>query len=102
MIHVCPHCGHDLMRALNDGLTHCFHCNQVFDSSDYNKLLSAAWQVRKEHLSLEKLKHIVKLSDDEAILVSTFVGDYGYSHDDFIRLLRKFGVSHKAYIDYSA
>jgi len=102
MIHVCPNCGHALHRELNDGLTHCSHCNQLFDSSDFNKLLSAAWQVRREHLTLEQVKWQLKLGDDLSILVYTFVNDYGYTHEEFIKLLKKLGVAHKAYIDYSA
>lgn len=101
MINVCPNCGHDLQHHLNDGLTHCSHCNQILDSSDYNRLLSAAWQIRKEHLSLEQVKWQLKLGDDFSILAHTFVGDYGYSQDEFIKLLKKLGVAHKAYIDFS-
>ena len=98
MIQVCPNCGHELKLGLSDGLTHCSHCNQVFDSSDYNRLLAAAWQIRRENMSLEQLKWQLKLGDDFSILVHTFVNDHGYSHDDFIRLLKKLGVSNKAYL----
>lgn len=102
MIHVCPFCGHELPRVLKDGLSHCSHCNQVFDSSQYNQFLAASWQARKEHLSLEHLKHQLGMDEDEAILVHTYVVEYGYSHDEFVRLLKKLGVAHKSYIDYCA
>lgn len=102
MIQACPNCGHTLQQELNDGLTHCSHCNQIFDSSDFNRLLSAAWQIRREHLSLEQIKWQLKLGDDYSILVYTFVGEYGYSHDELINLLRKLGVANKSYIDFSA
>jgi len=100
MIQVCPFCGHELETALTDGLTHCAHCNQNLDSSDLNQLLAAGWQIRKHHYSLEQIKHIAKLNDDFAILVYTFVGEYGYSHDEFFKLLRKLGVAHKSYINF--
>lgn len=44
----------------------------------------------------------MNLPEDEAILVSTFVGDHGYTHDEFQKLLKKLGVAQKAYINYSA
>lgn len=102
MIQVCPNCGHSLQRQLTDGMTHCGHCNQVFDSSDYNKLLSAAWQVRRENLSLEQMKWQLKMDEDLSILVHTFVHDCGYTHEEFCKLLKKLGVARKAYLDYSA
>jgi hypothetical protein len=98
MIQVCPNCGTSLPEELSDGLTHCGHCNQILDSSDYNQLLSAAWQVRRERLSLEQLKWQLKLGDDFAILVYTFIAEYQYNHEDFMRLLKKLGVSKKVYL----
>lgn len=102
MIYVCPNCGHSLHRQLNDGLAHCSHCNRIFDSSDFNRLLAAAWLVRRENLDVEQTIFRTRLSEDEAILVCTFVGDHGYTHEEFIRVLKKLGVAHKSYIDYSA
>jgi hypothetical protein len=101
MIQFCPNCGFSLEIELNDGLGHCGHCNQIFDSSDYNKLLAASWQIRKERLSLEQIKWQLKLGDDFSIFAYTFVSEYGYSHDDFVKLLKKFGVANKSYIDYT-
>jgi len=101
MIHVCPNCGYSLECQLSDGLTHCGHCKQVFDSSDYNKLLSAAWQVRRENICIERMKWQTKLDDDLCLFVYLFVHDYEYTHEDFAKLLKKLGVAHKSYIDYS-
>lgn len=53
-------------------------------------------------MTLEQVKWQLKLGDDLSILVHTFVNDYGYTHDEFIKLLKKLGVAHKAYIDFSA
>ena len=97
MINLCPNCGHELPHELN----HCLHCNHLIDSSDFNKLLSAAWQTKKENLSLEQIKWNTKLDDDLSILVYTYIQEQGYSHEDFIRLLKKLGVANKAYLTYS-
>lgn len=102
MIQTCPHCGHPLLYELKDGLTNCSHCNQVFDSSDFNRLLSASWKIRRDHLSLEQVKLQFKLGDDYSILIYTFVNEYGYTHEELIKLLKKLGVANKAYIDFSA
>ena len=95
MINVCPNCGHELPHELNDGLTHCLHCHHLIDSSDYNKLLAAAWQTRKENLSLEQVKWQTKLDEELSIFVYTFVQEYGYSIHEFMVVLNKFGVSKK-------
>ena len=95
MIQLCPNCGYQLSCELKDGLSHCSHCNQVFDSSDYNKLLSVAWQIRKEDLSLEKIKWQTKLDDDLALFVYLFVVEQQYNHQEFSLLLKKLGVSCK-------
>ena len=101
MIQVCPFCGHELQKQLLDGLTSCCNCNQVFDSSDYNQLLSAGWLVRKSHYTHEQLKWHTKLDDDMIILVMAYVGDNEYSHQDFVQVLKKIGVANKSYIKYS-
>lgn len=100
MIQVCPTCGHELSEQLKDGLTHCSHCNHIIDSSDLNKLLSAAWQVRKSHWSLEQLKANARLDDEFAILVYTFVAENSYSQEEFSRLLKRLGVANKSYVNY--
>ena len=97
---VCPYCGQILHQVLKDGITNCLNCNQLFDSSDYNFILSAAWQVRKNNLSYERMKSELKLDEDFCILVQAFVGDYDYSHDEFVKVLKKLGVANKSYIDY--
>jgi hypothetical protein len=100
MMQVCPFCGYELQHELSDGLTHCSHCNQIVESSDLNQLLSAAWQVRKNHYSIQQIKWHTKLSDDMAILVYTFVSEYNYSHEEFLKFLNKLGVAHKSYIKF--
>lgn len=101
MINACPNCGHWLSNELKDGLAHCTHCNRIFDSSEYNRLLSAGWLVRKHRQGIDQLR-FQGIPEYEAILAYSFVGEYGYSHDEYQKVLKKLGVSQKAYIDYSA
>lgn len=98
MIQVCPRCGHDLPEALANGLTHCCHCGSVFDSSVLNTLLSAAWLVRKNRYTIDQLRINSKIDEGMAILVSAFVGDNGYSHEEFYKFLTKIGVASKSYM----
>lgn len=96
MIYVCPFCGRQLSRELVDGITACCHCNRVFDSSVFNRLLAAAHVARQNsQIGIEQLKFNAKLSDDEALLVYTFVVENSYSHDEFQRALRSLGVQNK-------
>lgn len=100
MIVVCPHCGFELPNKLNDGLIQCCHCNQLVESSDLHKLLSAAWLVRKNHFTIEQLKWHTQLDDEFAVLVYTYVHDCSYSHADFLTLLKRLGVANKSYINF--
>lgn len=102
MIQTCPYCGQELQQQLMDGLTSCVNCNQVFDSSDFAQLLSAGWLVRKNHYTHEQLKWHTKLDEDMIILVMSFVGENSYSHQDFLRVLKKLGVANKSYIKFEA
>jgi hypothetical protein len=95
MIKVCPNCGQMLQSELKDGIAFCSHCNQIFDSSLYNRLLSCFWQIKKYHLSFEKLKCEVNLDQDFLILVYTYVAEYEYSYDEFVKFLKKLGISKK-------
>jgi len=93
MINVCPFCGKFLAEALvSAGLTACLNCNKIIESSLYNRLLSAGWEVRKGNHDLSRLKFDQKLSEEEAILVLAFVLDHGFSHDDFQKALKKLGI----------
>jgi Zn-finger nucleic acid-binding protein len=91
MIKSCPFCGHSLQKELQDGLTSCCNCEQVFDTSELNKLLSASWLVRKNHYNREQLKWHTKLDDELITLVMTFVSENSYSHQEFIQFLKRLG-----------
>ena len=91
MLQRCPHCGQPLSKPLIDGLTSCLNCNYVFDSCIKNRLLSGAWEILKSTpLDLERLKFVSKLKQDEAIIVHTFMVEYGYSLDEFKQVLKLF------------
>lgn len=101
MLKFCPHCGNELQIELIDGLADCARCKRVFDSSDCNQLLSAAWQMRRQKLSLEQLQTELKLDNDFSILVYAFVEEHCYGHEEFLGLLKKLGVANKSYVKYS-
>lgn len=89
MISVCPNCGYPLQKELKDGLSHCKHCNRVFDSNIFNEILAAAWQLRKQNLSLEQLQWQNNLDKDLLDFIYHFVVNLGYSHEELFHLLKK-------------
>ena len=91
----CPNCGSYLEQELKDGCIYCSKCSQVVNSSLFNKLLSAAWQTRKERIPFEQMKIRLKLDNDFCVLIDSFINEWDYSHDDFYKLLDKLGVSKK-------
>lgn len=101
MLKNCPHCGCELQIELKDGLADCARCKRVFDSSDFNQLLAAAWQVRKNKTSVDQLQSQLNLDSDFSILVYTFVEEHCYGHEEFFALLKKLGVANKSYVKYS-
>lgn len=90
MINVCPNCGYSLQKELSDGISHCKHCNKVFDSNIFNEFLAAAWQLRKQEITVEQLEWQTRLDKDLVSFVHYFVSVLGYSHDEFLALLKKF------------
>ncbi len=99
MITVCPNCGQLLNNYLSDGLTHCSNCNNVFDSSRFNLILSASWIVRRKSLPPPALASWLGLSESDAELVYKSIEEDAMSHDEFIRLLKEMKVSEKSYND---
>lgn len=93
---MCPHCGHQLNHPLQDGFTTCQHCDRCFDSSNFNRLLSAFWLAKRRHYSDESQLQDAGFSDTESILVMAFL-DADYSHQEFLHALDEIGVS-KVYV----
>ena len=89
MISYCPYCGHSLKKVLTgEGFSTCSHCNRLFDSCRKNRLLSAAWAVRKRHLfCLEQLEFYYKLEPDELKIIEKYIIEEGYSHDEFLKAI---------------
>lgn len=89
MIYNCPFCGYNVSRAIKNGITTCNHCNRVFDSSSYCKVLSTSWFVRKNNLcDIETVKSNFELTDFEAGLIEKYIINEDYCHDDFIKALK--------------
>lgn len=81
----CPFCGHNLISRLYDGISSCSNCRRVFDTSQTNRVLSA-WHVRRQHLTeIEDLRSNNYLSDQEIKLISQYVMEKGYTHDEFLK-----------------
>lgn len=90
----CPHCGHNLPLATIRGIAGCNNCNRVFDTSPLNRLLSAAWLVRRRHIhERDILVYQFGYSLDEADLLIEYVAYGGYNHEEFLELLRVRGIS---------
>jgi len=93
MIVVCPFCGNSMPEILVDGIASCIKCNRVFDSSLQNRLLSASWLVKKHNYgTVEQLISDTRLPEHEAIIAYSFVGENGYSVEEFLHVLKKLGI----------
>ena len=104
MIFVCPHCGNRMPDRLVDGLACCTKCSRIIDSSLHNRLLSASWLIRQNNYhGIDQLISDTKMPEHEAILVYTFIAEQCYTHEDFQKVLRLFGIAGaKTYIDPAA
>lgn len=88
MITHCPFCGHTLPQSISNGISSCNNCWRVFDSSIYNRLLSASWVCRRHHVtSEERLVHQYGYSQEEAEFVIKYVVDECCGHEEFRKLL---------------
>lgn len=105
MINYCPFCGHNLPVAIVHGITSCNNCKRVFDSSQFNKLLSAAWLVRKRNIDSEEYLVQFGYTKEEADLLIKFVYEGCYSHEEFRDLLKNQETSRtyeETYIDLAS
>ncbi len=90
----CPYCGRELQQPITYGLTSCTNCNRIFDSSKFNRLLSIAWQIRRQDVTCpEFLVNHYDVDPAEAEFVFQYVSDECYSHEDFMRVLEENKVS---------
>jgi hypothetical protein len=94
MIYLCPHCGHNLPNGgLSDGIAFCAICQSSIDSSQYNRIMSAAWMfLRQNPESFARIAKAVKLTETETILVESFMFNEGFSIDEFRVALKELGI----------
>jgi hypothetical protein len=87
MVNRCPYCGHPLERPIRHGIKSCSHCRAFFEATPTNKLLGAAWELRKSHTNSDQFKFFWELTDEEANFLYQHVVEEGYTHDEMLKLL---------------
>ena len=91
MVTNCPFCGFLLNRPVKNGIKCCGHCHSFFETTNKNKLLSAAWAIQKEHnIHPDQFKFFHDLDDTEYQMVYNLVVEEGYNHDELLGLLDVF------------
>lgn len=99
-MYYCPYCGFSLINPTIHGISGCNNCSRVFDTSPLNRMLSAAWLVRRHHIQdRDILVCKYNYSQDEANLLVEYVAQDGYSHEDFLDFLKATGVSEEYQLD---
>jgi hypothetical protein len=93
MITFCPHCGHSLPRAIVHGITSCCNCNRVFDSTPFNRILSASWLARRRNVTSADVLVQYGYAKEEAELVMKYVIEECYDHTQFIKTLKELGIA---------
>lgn len=97
MLLSCPYCGFSLSEKLKDGIGSCNNCNRVFDSSPFNRILSASWYVRRNHIAdIDRLLDS-GLKEEDAYIALALAYDADYTHDELLKVLVSLGIS-KDYI----
>jgi hypothetical protein len=88
MITVCPQCGHNLSNPIIHGIASCNNCTRVFDSSPFNRILSAAWFVRRHHI--ENRDALIQYGYEPWVvdLVLDLVAENLYSHEELVQVLK--------------
>jgi hypothetical protein len=94
MIILCPHCGRPLSKTLEDGISSCDNCFRVFDTASYCKVLSASWVARRWNWDEASIQAKFNLTDEETKIVSYFVIEQQYCHDDFVEVLKDYPSLH--------
>lgn len=89
VIFACPNCGFFSENCLKNGVSCCSNCCYLIDCGQFNKLLAASWIVRRKKISAEQLQSWLGLSDEEAQFVYHYVEESCYSHDEFLKILKK-------------
>lgn len=80
--------------AVVQGITSCRNCSRVFDSSQFNRLLSASWLIRRQHVQSEEyLIQNYGYELWEAELLVRLVHFECYSQEEVVAFLKKAELS---------
>jgi len=91
MLICCPYCGLNLNRPLNDGITHCSHCNHLIEANIKTKLMSLFKYMKNNSVSdINQIKFETRSDIDEILFVYAFAIENNYSNEEFNNLLKKF------------
>ena len=92
MMFVCPNCGFSLSHPVGCGLFHCGNCNVVSYTSEFNKLLSWAWEIRHgKDIDIIDRDHILSIKNYN--LLNTYIQELGYTHQEFYKILKEIEIS---------
>ncbi len=64
------------------------NCTRVFDSSGYHHLLSAAWECRRNKVTIDEIKFKHELTENNCDLIQKYVIDSELSHDEFVKRIK--------------
>lgn len=94
MLTHCPFCGHNLPRPIIHGIAGCNNCFRVFESSPFNRILSVAWLIRRQHIT-DRDVLIQQYGYDPVVvdLLMEFVVDEGRTHEEFVDVLKRLNIS---------
>lgn len=85
-INVCPNCGKNLECQLISGISSCSNCEKVFDSSEYQVVLAAAWQARNQNFSVSEIQKHTGL---DSLLAQFVFSNSCLSHEELVLLIHR-------------
>lgn len=87
-MYFCPFCGYALKPKLENGITTCVNCDRLFDSSPINRVLSAAWAIRRWHLdSIEVLREKCGVSLEDCDLLYQYAVEEQRNPHEIFKIL---------------
>lgn len=92
MIWCCPFCGFKLKKPVLHGISSCTNCCRVFDTSDTNRLLSAAWLVKRDNICSEEALMQYGFSHAESKFVIEAIVDSCLLPEELAKLLKENGI----------
>ena len=92
MIFVCPNCGYPVARPIKSGLLHCSNCNIVSCTTELNKMLSWAWEIRNGK-DLDTVDKDQTLTIENYKILKNYITEFEYTHDEFLKYLKTINIS---------